>query len=689
MQGFPLEGYEPLPPNSPEDIYREEVENRSDAGSVATPLLENPESALVTVEDSIPHTIPVSEAPLEPLLVRLDSFGNIIEEEVQRLPLRPYTETQMEDTQHDYDEYITPVQSAGMVNPQQTPVRSIWRTPSGRDLYEHFNFSRPPLDPHDPLASVVAEAGPSSQTIDHPIEQVVNPAATSTQIQLNVGVVTPNHAQGTSTITPTTTPFHTTTPYVPQNPVGTPLHQRMQTLSIHTQSTAGQIPTGGKPSSSGPVPPGGQPPLHIPVGGQPPFIGQTTVVTQPMAGGKPPFVRNPSQPWGVPQGGTFNQPYQGGKSYHNPQGGVPNPVPSRLYFGQPYPGVPNPTWGPQGQQTYPPQGSNVYPPQGQNVYPPQGKTIYPPQPNQPTYTPQNQPGFPPLMNVPQQQSNPAYTGQQQPYMGGPTGYNYPPQPVYGPTGVPMPHQYHPQVNRQLPFLATLDLPDLSRLTNDPILHFPFWPVIPAKLPSDIPKFDGKPGEDPNNHVMTFHLWCSSNSLMDDSIHLHLFQRTLTGSAAKWYIELQRGTFQDFNSLAMDFLTHFQLPIHYETGTELLTSLHQTNSVHISDHIHEWRRRRRLIKATIPDQLLAEWFTKSLLPPISRDVAMGGVVTEEEAIARAQYLDLVYSQSGTLYELIPNAPRTSTDPSKPSSMTHADGVIGTVKTQSSSQSTRNG
>jgi hypothetical protein len=83
----------------------------------------------------------------------------------------------------------------------------------------------------------------------------------------------------------------------------------------------------------------------------------------------------------------------------------------------------------------------------------------------------------------------------------------------------------------------LDLPDLSRLMNDPISHSPFWPVIPAKLPSDIPKFDGKPGDDPNNHVMTFHLWCSSNSLMDDSIRLHLFQRTLTGTTTKWYIEL--------------------------------------------------------------------------------------------------------------------------------------------------------
>jgi hypothetical protein len=271
-------------------------------------------------------------------------------------------------------------------------------------------------------------------------------------------------------------------------------------------------------------------------------------------------------------------------------------------------------------------------------------------------------------------------------MRGPTSYNYPHNPVLGPTGVPLPHQHYPQVNRQLPFLATLDLPDLSRLTNDPIHHSTVWPAIPAKLPSDIPKFDGKSGEDPNNHVMTFHLWCSSNSLMDDSIRLRLFQRTLTGSAAKWYIELPRASFHDFNSLAMSFLTHFQLPIRYETGTELLTSLRQTTSIHISDHIHEWRRRRRLIKAVIPDQLLAEWFTKSLLPQIARDVAMGGVVTEEEAIARAQYLDLVYSQSGTLYELIPNATRATNDPSKPSTASHADGVIGSVKTQSTTQST---
>ena len=47
MQGLSPEGYEPLPPNSSKEIYREEVENCSDAGSTTTPLLENTKITLV------------------------------------------------------------------------------------------------------------------------------------------------------------------------------------------------------------------------------------------------------------------------------------------------------------------------------------------------------------------------------------------------------------------------------------------------------------------------------------------------------------------------------------------------------------------------------------------------------------------------------------------------------------------
>ena len=57
--------------------------------------------------------------------------------------------------------------------------------------------------------------------------------------------------------------------------------------------------------------------------------------------------------------------------------------------------------------------------------------------------------------------------------------------------------------------------------------------------------------------------------------------------------------------------------------------------------------------------------------------MGGAVTEEQAISWDQYLDLVYSQSETLYDMIPQDPRPSTDPAKPHAETPMDGVIGSI------------
>ena len=72
---------------------------------------------------------------------------------------------------------------------------------------------------------------------------------------------------------------------------------------------------------------------------------------------------------------------------------------------------------------------------------------------------------------------------------------------------------------RIPFIATLNLPDLSKLTNDPGSHDLMWLVVPANLPFDIPKFEGKNGEDPRENVTTFHLCFSSNSLNHDSVRL--------------------------------------------------------------------------------------------------------------------------------------------------------------------------
>lgn len=145
---------------------------------------------------------------------------------------------------------------------------------------------------------------------------------------------------------------------------------------------------------------------------------------------------------------------------------------------------------------------------------------------------------------------------------------------------------------KIPFLATLNLPDLSKLINDPIRHSSTWPPIPTKIPSDIPKFKGKVNEDPNTHIMTFHLWCSSNSLMEDSIRLRIFQRTLMGAAAKWYIELPTASFVDFGNLRNAFLHHFQFPIRYNSGTKLLNSFQQGDATHIMNGREEGGRSKQ-------------------------------------------------------------------------------------------------
>jgi hypothetical protein len=203
---------------------------------------------------------------------------------------------------------------------------------------------------------------------------------------------------------------------------------------------------------------------------------------QPLIGGKipptPPYGQN--IPLTLAQYWNFNQ--------NNPQSiGGKQPQASSFIppsIGQPYPVPSNSIWDSNARLNVPIQGNN---------------------PNQ----------YNPINYMPShQQSNPPRSSH---YM----------QIAYGPNIIPMrlppqSHQY-PHVNRQLPFLATLDLPDMSRILNDPIHHSPQWPIITAKLPSYIPKFDGKLGEGLNNHVMTFHLWCSSNSLMDGSIRLRLFQ----------------------------------------------------------------------------------------------------------------------------------------------------------------------
>ena len=102
-------------------------------------------------------------------------------------------------------------------------------------------------------------------------------------------------------------------------------------------------------------------------------------------------------------------------------------------------------------------------------------------------------------------------------------------------------------------------------------------------------------------------------------HHRLFQHTLTGVASKWYIELPPAKYPDFNSLAFMFLHYFQLPIRYDEGVEIFLSCRQNTMTHITDHIHEGGRCRNLCKIKLDDKIFLDWFLKTLLPPIAKDV----------------------------------------------------------------------
>ena len=86
-----------------------------------------------------------------------------------------------------------------------------------------------------------------------------------------------------------------------------------------------------------------------------------------------------------------------------------------------------------------------------------------------------------------------------------------------------------------------------------------------KIPFEIPRFEGKEGEDPWNHIMSFHIWLSSYNIVDDSISFLMFHITLIGVIAEWYIDRPNGKHPNFMTLASNFLQLLWFLFHYNEG----------------------------------------------------------------------------------------------------------------------------
>jgi hypothetical protein len=86
----------------------------------------------------------------------------------------------------------------------------------------------------------------------------------------------------------------------------------------------------------------------------------------------------------------------------------------------------------------------------------------------------------------------------------------------------------------------------------------------------------------------------------------------------------------------------------------------------------------LIKVPVPPTFLLEWFLKSLVPYLSKGIGTSRVFSDEEAIMRDQYLEMIYSQSGFPYEVLPDVPLSILDNTRHKSGPHADDIVGSTQ-----------
>jgi hypothetical protein len=250
----------------------------------------------------------------------------------------------------------------------------------------------------------------------------------------------------------------------------------------------------------------GQPAQTLPVGSSPfswnGTVGNNTLTPSAFpSGGTPIFGQsNPAQGTIPALGAHIPGPWNSGQG-SNPATGMP-------FWGNAF----HNQWNP-GQATMPPP-----------IGPAWNNPSQSPQNTMNAQNPMSFMGNQPMMSP--QMQNP-FAGQGQGFYPNP---GQQPNFSWQPGASQTPGPFYPGYQQQpkLPFLATLHLLDLTRLLNDPICHDPRWPPMPTKLPSDIPKFEAKPNKDPGDHVTTFHLWCSSNSLKDDSVQLQMQMRLKQG-----------------------------------------------------------------------------------------------------------------------------------------------------------------
>jgi hypothetical protein len=123
-------------------------------------------------------------------LLQINSPGDVVVEHYTRIPIGPHTESGVEDPLF----HRTLVHTPGIFNPNSSPpVRSLWKTSSGQDIFEklgmshlHPRTSNQPMASHTPMTSTAYTV-----PLDHFIGTTVNVVIVSDQLLVGSHTILP------------------------------------------------------------------------------------------------------------------------------------------------------------------------------------------------------------------------------------------------------------------------------------------------------------------------------------------------------------------------------------------------------------------------------------------------------------------------------------------------------------------
>jgi hypothetical protein len=215
MQGLPpeeSEEYAPFLPNSPEGASPEGVVNNdvfSEIGS-STPL----------EESTLPVNLLLSVIQ-DPLLLQINSLGDIVVEDYTRIPNIPYTKSGVDDPPFQSELFRTLVHTAGIFNHSSVLVHYFWRTSSGHDIFDKLGMSpNQPMSSHTPTTSTSYIV-----PLDHFTGTTSNVVMVSDQLLVGSHTILPLHLTR-STVVPQVTHVFVRSLVITQALIGMPLPSR-------------------------------------------------------------------------------------------------------------------------------------------------------------------------------------------------------------------------------------------------------------------------------------------------------------------------------------------------------------------------------------------------------------------------------------------------------------------------------